>query len=212
MDLAQFESLEDALERIEPGSRYTDISAGVLPLARNGMPITWETLFWFSMITHVTGVQSAIAREGRHANPHAVVPLIRTLTEAAVTLYYVLDHPEYVRALIAPPSEPFAGAPRRKSIHALISYASTQAPGLRQLYAELSEGTPYGSVPMWAAHRIRTDGDVARTWWSSEPRWRDDRAALVACAQTLELADEIERLLEAFAARHVFATVGSAAA
>ena len=88
-----------------------------------------------------------------NANPYAVFPLIRAFAEAVVLVFYVNDHPQYVRTLIVPERELPKGGPKRKTIKALISYASEHAPGMEAVYRELSEATHFGSTAMWIAHK-----------------------------------------------------------
>lgn len=47
------------------------------------------------------------------------------------------------------------------------------------------------------------DASGLRTTWTSYPRWRNEEHALIACAQTLELADATEFYLRRFCERHV---------
>jgi hypothetical protein len=203
VDISQFDSVEDALEKVEPKSRYVEIGAMLLPL-ESGMPSTLQSLFWMSMITRSEGLHQAIARECKNANPYAVFPLIRAFAEAVVLVFYVNDHPQYVRTLIVPERELPKGGPKRKTIKALISYASEHAPGMEAVYRELSEATHFGSTAMWIAHKSEGRGEEGlRTSWSSEPRWRSDEEALIACAMALEIADAMDAVLRAFTRRHV---------
>jgi len=203
VDISQFDSVEDALEKVEPKSRYVEIGAMLLPL-EDGMPSTLQSLFWMSMITRSEGLHQAIARECKSANPFAVFPLIRALAEAVVLVFYVNDHPKYVRTLIVPERSLPKEGPKRKSIKALISYASAHAPGMEAVYRELSEVTHFGSTAMWGPHKPEGRGEEGlRTSWSSEPRWRSDEEVLIACAMALEIADAMEAVLRAFTRRHV---------
>jgi len=82
---------------------------------------------------------------------------------------------------------------------------------MKEVYAELSEATHFGAIAMWAAHYIEGDETSGyRTSWTSYPRWRNEEQALIACAQTLELARAAENLLRVFAARHVLPLATSA--
>jgi hypothetical protein len=204
LDLSQFASLDDALEKIALGDRYLEVGKLMMPAAREPIPLTLLTFFWQSMITRSEGLHGAIVREIREGNPHAVFPLIRAFAEAVVLVLYVNDHPTYVSLLTARPSELPKGGPKRKSIQALINYASKHASGMKAVYAELSEATHFGAIAMWASHEIvDEDSSGAQTSWASYPRWRSEEQALVACAQTLELADAMESLLTEFCKRHV---------
>jgi hypothetical protein len=192
------------MSSVEPGDRYLEVGKLIFPLGDGGMPMTLATAFWMSMITRSEGLHGAIAREIRKGNPHAVFPLIRAFAEAVVLVIYVTDHPEYINILTSRPQELPKDGPKRKSIQALISYASDHAPGMKRLYAELSEATHFGAVAMWAAHSIEEkDESALHTTWASAPRWGSTEEALIACAQTLELADGMEVLLHQFGQRHV---------
>ena len=204
VNLSQFDSVEDALEKVEPGARYVDIGSLLLPLPDAGMPSTLASFFWMSMITRSEGLHQAIARECRCANPHAVFPLIRAFAEAFVLVFYVSDHPQYVRTLIVPERELRKDGPKRKKIKALIAYASKRAPGIDAVYRELSEATHFGSTAMWGPHRVDGKGvEGVRTSWSSGPRWRSDEETMIACAMALEIADAMEEVLREFTHRHV---------
>jgi hypothetical protein len=203
LDLAQFASLEDAFAKVEPADRYVNVGALLIP-AGDGLPMTMPVLFWFSMISRAQGLHEAIAREIRAGNPHAVFPLIRAFAEAVVLVIYVLDHPKYVDLLTERARDLPKGGPKRKSMQALIQYASMHATGMKDVYGELSEATHFGAIAMWASHTIEGDDESGlRTSWSSRPRWRNDQQAMIACAQTLELADGMEHFLREFAIRHV---------
>ena len=152
------------------------------------------------MITRSQGLHEAIAREIARENPHAVFPLIRAFAESVLLVFYVADHPDYVNALIDRPRNFGKGDPKRKSIQALISYAKDHAPGMKDVYAELSEATHFGSTAMWASVTPEEERHVS---WANSPRWRSDEQALIACAQTLELADAMTHLLTQFAERYV---------
>jgi hypothetical protein len=203
LDLRQFASLEDAFAKVEPGERYVDVGALLLPVG-DGLPRTMPVLFWFSMISRAQGLHEAIAREIRAGNPHAVFPLIRAFAEAVVLVIYVLDHPRYVDLLTERARDLPRDGPKRKSMQSLIQYASKHATGMKDVYGELSEATHFGAIAMWASHSIDGDDESGlRTSWSSHPRWRNDEQAMIACAQTLELAEGMEHFLRQFAAAHV---------
>jgi hypothetical protein len=203
LNLDQFDSVEDAYEKVEPGGIYLEAGREVRETGLS-FDFTIAAAFWFSMLARSQGLHSAIAREIRANNPHAVFPLIRAFTETVVILMYVVDHPDYISVLTSRARELPKDGPKRKSMQALISYASRQAPGLKAVYAELSEATHVGAIAIWASHSIdeREDGS-ARLSWTSDPRWRSNKQLFIACAQTLELAATATTLLHNFAGRHV---------
>jgi hypothetical protein len=88
----------------------------------------------------------------------------------------------------------------------LISYASKQVSGMKDVYADLSEATHFGSIAMWASYAVARAGEegAPTSWsWSSAPRWKNEESPLIACAQTIELADAMELLLRRFAMTHI---------
>jgi hypothetical protein len=201
LDLTQFASLTDALAKIEPGDRYQRAGEACLGVDLGiGMP----AMFWLAMLARAEGLHQAIAREARAANPHAVFPLLRALAEAVVLVIYVVDHPAYIEVVARRPDELATNGPKRKSIQALISYASKRATGAKAVYAELSEATHFGSIAMWMPHRLTGgEGSDYLFSWQQKPRWKDEEQALVACALTLELAEAMEHTLREFAERHL---------
>lgn len=207
LDLSRFESVEDALVKIAPGDRYLNVGRRLMvPGARSidGLPMAHETVFWLSMVSRSEGLHGAIVREIAHENPHAVLPLIRAFAEAVVLVIYVTDHPSYIQAVAANPRELPKGAPRRKTMKALIDYVFGQASQMKAVYAQLSEATHFGSIAMWTAHVPESrEDDSFHVSWTNAPRWRSDEQALIACGLTLELAEVMERYLGRFADCHI---------
>lgn len=202
VDLEQFASLEDALAKADVGRRYVEVGKVLIPMADR--QLTLPLFFFLSMITRSEGLQGAIVREIRHGNPHAVVPLIRAFAEATAMVAYVHDYPGYIDLISRPASDLPNNGPKRKSIQALLAHASKHAPGMKIVYAGLSEGTHFGATAMWAAHTIESEEENAvNTSWASTPRWRTEHDALVACALTIELAEGMDALLRRFAAHHL---------
>ena len=200
LDLSHFASLEDAIAQADTSNRYRDILVGVIP-EEPGFTISWELIFLQSMISRVQGLHEATVREIRHSNPHAVFPLLRALLEALALVIYVTDKPAYIATVTRRERDIPAGSPKRKSMQALFAHAVTVAPGLKNVYDELSEMTHFGASAMWTSHVI--DNEATReTSWTIVPRWRDGEQALIACATTIELADGIEQFLREFATRH----------
>lgn len=203
VELQQFTSLDDALKKVEPGSRYIDVGRVIIPIGNN-MPLTYQVMFWLSMIARSEGLHRAIAREIRQTNPHAAFPLIRAFAEAVILTIYVSDHPNYVHALTIRPSEREPHDPKRRTIQALIGHASKMAPGVKEVYAELSEATHFGAVAMWTPFVLGDHSDAGYgVSWASSPSWRSDEEALIACAHTIELADAMQDVLSVFARRHI---------
>lgn len=199
LDLSEFSSVEEAMARTETSQRYRDVLYGVIP-EEQGFAMSWELMFLQSMISRAQGLHEAISREIRHRNPHAVFPLLRALVESLALVIYVTDKPEYIAALISHPKDGLPGVPRRAKPQTLITHALKVAPGLKNVYGQLSEMTHFGAPAMWTSHVIDDEVTMAVSW-TNEPRWRDDEQALIACATTVELADEMEMCLRRYAAR-----------
>jgi len=203
LDLEQFASVEDAVEKVKLGQRYFEIGERMLALGEN-VPMNYPIAFWFSMISRAEGLHGAIAREIAESNPHAVFPLLRAFAEAVVLVNYVYGHPTYVEVLTSRPREQPKGGQKRKSIQALIDYSKKEAPGMKNVYAELSEATHFGATAMWSAHVIEgEDEDSLQTSWTNSPRWRSHEQALIACALTLEFAEAMTTLLHNFFEQHI---------
>jgi hypothetical protein len=91
-----------------------------------------------------------------------------------------------------------------KNIQALISYAKEHVPGMKAVYAELSEVTHFGSKAMWAfATPVESSGGGPDIIFTSATRWRSNEQALIACAKTIEIATEATHFLRLFAERWV---------
>jgi hypothetical protein len=73
LDLAKFESLEQAIEKAD---RIADRFADVGEFGMQNRNLTILTLFFMSALARAQGLHSAIVREIRQSNPHAVFALM----------------------------------------------------------------------------------------------------------------------------------------
>jgi hypothetical protein len=195
LDIGRFSSLEDAMSHVDDaGKCYREVAIDVIG---SGAPITVLSLFFMSALTRSQGLHDAIAREIRHTNPHAVFPLMRAYSETSMMILYVKDHPGYVNAIMDRPKG--SAGPRRKSQQAIVSYALSRFKGMKDVYGELTEFGHFGSLAMWQSITPNDEDDPKRISWTSYPRWRDERTALIACAQALEMSEATEHLLREFA-------------
>jgi hypothetical protein len=200
LDLSRFASLEDAVAQADTSNRYRDILVDVIP-EEPGFAISPDLIFLQSTISRVQGLHEATVREIRHSNPHAVFPLLRVLLESLALVIYVTDTPAYIATVMQRERDITAGSPKSKTMQSLIAHAVKVAPGLKNVYAELSEITHFGASAMWTSHVIESEA-TKETSWTNIPRWRDPEQSLIACATTIELADGVEQILREFATRY----------
>ena len=200
LDLSEFSSLDDAIAKAATSDSYWQTLAANLNLD-SGSPITMKLFFAQSMVSRCQGTHEAIVREIRLENPHAVFPLLRSLVESFAMLHCVTDHPRYIETLTVQAKDIPKGQRKRISIQKLVAHAFFYAPGLKNVYAELSEITHFGSAAMWTSHRIE-DPVAHTTSWTNNSRWRDTEQALIACAQTIEISEAINVRLADFLTEH----------
>jgi hypothetical protein len=193
LNVEQFGSREAAKAAVHRERGYDEVAGQALTSMINaGQGLTLVNAFFMSAVTRARGLHEAVAREIACDNPHAVFPLMRQFAETVAMTYYVADHPSYVEVLSQRPSERARGAPRRKSMQALVNHMDRHhAQQFGLVYAELSEITHFGSIAFWTAHRVEAS-EARETSWTSYPRWRDDDQLYVACAQLLELSSAME--------------------
>ena len=205
LDVGQFESVEDAVSKLDPGSRYLNIAELLFPLPPGGMPTNVQFYFWAAMITRSEALQGAISREAKASNPQATFVLLRTFLESLVMVMYVLDHPRYVGALMDHPRNRAKDAPRRRTMQSLLSHAAKYAPNIKEVYAELSEFAHFGSTALWTSHVPGERDELGHlsVTWQTAPSWRNDEQAYIACAHTLELADGMDFYLREFTERYI---------
>ncbi len=174
LDLSKFASVEDAIKEIDMGDRYTRVFTEIIT---DHMDMNLLTLFFASVISRSVGLHSAILREIRPSNPHGVIPLLRAFTEDAVLLMYVIDNPTYVKSLAVRAKDLLSKGPKRKSIQSPIGHSASVAPGFKLIYADLCEGSHFGSIEIWMSHSAPESEipDVAANWrWSSAPHWKGE--------------------------------------
>lgn len=196
LDLDQFHDLADALGQLANSKVYEDVLEAAF-----ARPHTYSVLTMFvqSSCTRFRGLHEAITREIAASNPHAAFPLNRAFAETVLTVAYVHDHPDYVERI----TERRGDRPKelkRLPVRALIDHIEPNAPGFSAVYDELCEVTHFGSVALWQPHLLKEPLTVQ---WRSEPRWRDDREPLVACAQLKEMSAAAQIYLYNFVGRHV---------
>jgi hypothetical protein len=196
LDLGQFRDLDDALKQLADSRIYEDVIEAAFARPHR---YTVLTMFAQSACTRFRGLHEGIVREVAASNPHAAYPLNRAFAETVLTVAYALDHPDYVERIM----ERRGDQPKelkRLQIKTLIDHITPGASGFRQVYDELCEITHFGSLAHWQPHVLAGEATVQ---WRSEPRWRNEREPLIACAQLKEMSTAAETYLHNFAGRHV---------
>jgi len=203
LDLNQFDSVADALERVQPGDEYDDVVRRLF--AVTGGELTELTMFFLSAVARANGLHHGIAQAIAAENPHAAFPLIRQFAETVAVVLYVADNPHYARVISTRPDQRSKGGPKRRSMQYLVNYMDkNHADQFGAVWKELCEATHYGAVA-WALPFTTSDDEDRDFEWRSRPHWKNDRDALIACAQTLECADTMETALNNLGARIVTA-------
>ena len=196
LDLDQFRDLEDALGQLANSRVYDDVLTAAF-----ARPHTYGllTVFAQSACTRFRGLHEGIVREVAASNPHAAFPLNRAFAETVLTLAYAYDNPDYLDRI----TERRGDQPKelkRLPITVLIDHIEPSAPGFRHVYDDLCEMTHFGSVALWQPHVM---ANVTTVHWRSEPRWKNEREPLIACAQLGEMSAAAVTYLHNFAGRHI---------
>jgi hypothetical protein len=188
LDLSQFLSVEDAIEKLEAAdAQYKDLASSALTATWPNLH--WMLLFLLSTIKRATGLHRGVISGIRHSNPHAAFPLLRSYIELVILVAYVLRRPDYIKAVVTDPSEWQPGMPRRKSIQSLIALAEEEFPTIKAPYEELSDMGHFGSVAMWTAFEpqdVHEDENAMTIDWTNVPSWRHRDDPLKAAAHLLE--------------------------
>jgi hypothetical protein len=198
VDLTQFESVAHAKSVIGRSNGFDDCVKQELSAAvEQSEHFTADLAFILSCISRSRALHEAIVREIGHDNPQAAFTLMRQFAETVALIRYTADHPRYFDTVVRDPQDLQAGMLRHRSTQALINHMdSTYSTQFKLVYAQLCDMSHFGATAVWNAHRIESEEEM-RTSWSSAPRWRSDEECLIACAQLLELSEEMERSLKA---------------
>ena len=197
VDLTRFRSVDDAVRQAnEVSKKFKELAKQVI-LADPGN-ISPLPLFLLSAIARANGLHIATINAIETTNPHAAISLIRSYADVVVTTLYVRDHPDYVEALWDRRQN---AKKRRRSIGALVTAVTPYAAGARAVYDELSEGTHFGAVAMWAAWTFK-DGKTLS--YTTHPRWRNpERQPFVIAGWLIELGDAFIETVESTVAHYL---------
>jgi len=184
VDLGRFKSVEDAITQANAAKGEFDGLAKQVVLADAGK-LSPLPMFMLSAIARANGLHIAAVHAIETTNPHAAFPLIRAYADVVVITLYVRDNPTYIEAIMTRRRD--LKGRKRLSMAGLIAAAAPHAPGVKTVYDELSEGTHFGSIAMWAAWTLSEEAKVRYTTY---PRWRRPEIdPLVVAAWLIELCD-----------------------
>jgi hypothetical protein len=198
VDLTQFESVAQAKSAIGRSHGFDDcVKQDLTAAIDQSEAFTTDLAFVLSSVSRSRALHESIVREIRHDNPQAVFTLMRQFAETVALIRYTADHPKYFDTVVRDPQDLQPGMMRHRSTQALVNHMdamySTQ---FKLVYSDLCDISHFGAKAVWNAHRIESEEEM-RTSWSSAPRWRSDKECLIACAQLLELSDQMELCLKA---------------
>lgn len=198
VDLAQFESLDHAKRVIQRDRGFDDsVKQDLVGAVEASEQLNADLAFVLSAISRSRALHEAIVREIGHDNPQAVFTLMRQFAETIALIRYTADHPHYFDTVVRDPQDLEPGMLKHRSTQSLINHMDSKySVQFKLVYAELCDMSHFGAKAVWNSHRLESE-EENRTSWSSSPRWRSDQECLVACAQLLELSDEMERSLRA---------------
>jgi hypothetical protein len=204
VDLAQFESMAHAKSVIGRSNGFDDsVKEELTAAVEQSEQFTTDLAFVLSSISRSRALHEAIVREISQNNPQAVFTLMRQFAETVALIRYTADHPRYFDTVVRGPQDLQPDMMRHRSNQALVNHMdSRHSTQFKLVYAELCDISHFGVTAVWNSHRVESEEEM-RTSWSSAPRWRFDKECLIACAQLLELSDEMERSLKALVRTYI---------
>ncbi len=189
LDLGRFVDRETSLTLAAANiSKYDDLAGKAL---RPGD--LYNCQLWFmAVLTRARGLHEAAVREIRMDCPHSAFILIRGYLEALTLQLYVGRSPSHIPTLLE-------GKGGKKSFQAMFDAVSPDAPGLRNLYRELSEMAHFGQLGIYNVFNM----DDERSFnWTTISRWRREEEFKAACAHIEELSNAMLAALQLFAVQH----------
>lgn len=196
LDLSGFVDPDEAVRRACAGlAEYTGTARELIG-ATGAMRVAHMAFMGF--VARARGLHEAIAREIKNENPHAVFILIRGMAELATLLLYTNKYPNYIETVVGIGSTKF----KRKSYLAMFDALRERAPGLKAVYAELSDYSHMG--PGGIANAVTPVDDECRSIaWTDIPHWRSANDFRVACALTEEVVEMVLEGLREFGRVHI---------
>lgn len=187
LDLTVFSSPEDAFARIQRHNGFDDLMKRPLKdiIDRAG-GLTAPVAVVMSATSRARALYEAIVREIASSNPQAVFTLIRQFAETLAVYAYTSDHLDYIDSLI--------GNADRKPIRVFINHMndSGYTSNCGAVYGNLSDLAHYGPAVWNPFSIVKDEPPMVEFRWRSQPRWRNEREMLIACAYMMELGSAME--------------------
>lgn len=118
-------------------------------------------------------------------NPYAAFTLLRSYSENAAAILYLMDHPTML--------DKFWQDPKGVKIGRITNHARKRFAMFAEIYDQLSQFAHPASRSILASFKA---GDEGQFSWSSAPRFKSESDAITACAWVVELAQATGHLLD----------------
>jgi hypothetical protein len=206
-----FEVMDVDLDRVptvEQGlADATDRYRAFAALAGESISATQDKILFLdhlpllSFINRAASLHAGVVSAVKESNPHAAFTLLRAYLELVVLVRWVDLHPEYIEALKRPMSE----LPKntRKRWDELFADAATEMPGVRAVYATLSEMAHFGSTALWHPFTVGDDEEERRLSYGTGPHWKGEDDARIVLAMLIEADEAVMVVLRRFWSHHL---------
>ncbi|HET6311485.1 MAG TPA: hypothetical protein VFH00_10850 [Candidatus Nitrosotalea sp.] len=196
VDLSQFASVEDAIEKARASF------AGFVPLAKRIMAedqkrLQLPAIFMLSAIARGTGLCLGVVEAVKAENPHVAFPLLRSYADVVMVVLYVRIRPAYLVTVMKGPRNLPPGTPGRKGSQAMINAVGKVAPGFKAAWGELSDITHFGSLAIWNSWQLKEGPTkLGSVNFATYPRWKNPSDPLLACGWLIELSGALSETLD----------------
>jgi hypothetical protein len=196
VDLSQFASVEDAIEKARASF------AGFVPLAKRIIAVDLgglqlPAIFMLSALARATGLYLGVVDAVKAENPHVAFPLLRSYSDVVMVVLYVRIRPAYLVTVMKGPRNLPPGAPGRKGSQAMINAVGKSAPGFKAAWGELSDMTHFGSLAIWNSWQLKAGPTQLGTVnFATYPRWKKPSDPLLACGWLIELSGALGGILD----------------
>ena len=168
-----------------------------------GAALFREHLSLSSFINRAISLHRGVLAAVKDANAHAAYTLLRAQLELVALVRYLDLHPDYLDDLEKPKPDG-----KRKAFRELFKDAATEMPGIRAVYATLSEMAHFGSTALWHPFTI-TDEESRTMSYETAPHWRHDEEPRVVLGMLAEAEAALLEVLGRYSDHHVLPKVKS---